>query len=59
MTHSIEVWRAVMLDDELLPLLLPATEAELPSNDEGCDAIIELSRQFPCLSLEIAAYLAR
>ena len=59
MTHSIEIWRAILLEDERLPLLLPATEAELPAEEDGCDAVVELSRQFPGLPLAIAAYLAR
>ena len=60
MTHSIEVWRAiVMLGDERTVLLMPAGEADLPMGEEGDDAIVEVSRTYPALSREIAAYLAR
>ncbi len=59
MTHSIEVWRAVLVLGERLPVLVLAAEAELPAPEEGDDVFVELSRQFPALSREVAAYLAR
>ncbi len=60
MVHSIEIWQSVVtLAEERLPVLMPAAAADLPAPGEGDDVLIELSRQFPALSREIAAYLAR
>lgn len=58
--HSIEIWQSVvMLAEERLPVLMPAAEADLPAAEAGDDVFVELSRQYPALSREIAAYLAR
>ncbi|MGO8914369.1 MAG: hypothetical protein ACLQJR_00510 [Stellaceae bacterium] len=60
MTHSIEIWRAVLTRaDALTPLTVPAAAADLPAAEESDDVLIEVSRKYPGLSLEIAAYLAR
>jgi hypothetical protein len=48
-----------VLADAQAPVLMPAAEAELPAAEEGDDVFVELSRRFPALSREIAAYLAR
>jgi hypothetical protein len=58
-THSIEVWRAVVMLGERLPVIVPAVETELPAAEEADDVFVELSRQFPALSRELAEYLAR
>jgi hypothetical protein len=58
--HSIEIWWEVaVLARDHAPVLMPAAETELPEAEEGDDAFVELSRQFPALSREVAAYLAR
>lgn len=59
MTHSIEVWRAVLTPDALTPLTVAAVDTDLPAAEESDDAFVEVSRQYPGLSREIAAYLAR
>lgn len=60
MAHSIEVWRAVLIADGLLqPLSALAAEGELPAPEDGDDAVIEICRQYPGLSREVAEYLAR
>jgi hypothetical protein len=58
-THSIEVWRAVVVFGERTPIIMPAVETELPAAEEADDVFVELSRQFPALSRELAEYLAR
>lgn len=60
MTHSIEIWRAVLtLPDALTPLTVAAADTDLPAAEESDDAFVEVSRRYPGLSREIAAYLAR
>jgi hypothetical protein len=59
MSHAIEVWRAVLSTPRTLLTLLPAQEDELPGPDEGDEAVVELTRQYPGLSRALAEYLAR
>jgi len=58
--HSIEAWRAVISTTRSLLLLAKgAAEDELPPVEEGDVVLAELCRQYPCLSRELAEYLAR
>ena len=60
MPHSIEVWRAVISTARSLLLLAKgAAEDEPPLLEEGDLVLAELSRQYPCLSRDLAEYLAR
>jgi hypothetical protein len=60
MTHSIEVWRPELGVAEPLCLVFTAlAEADLPLPEEDDAAVVELSRQYPSLSREVAEYLAR
>jgi hypothetical protein len=60
MPHSIEVWRAVISTTRSLLLLAKGVaEDELPPVEEGDVVLAELCRQYPCLSRDVAEYLAR
>jgi hypothetical protein len=59
-THSVEIWRAVLAPgDASASLSVAAADMELPAAEECDDTLIELSRRYPGLSREIALYLAR
>jgi hypothetical protein len=58
MPHSIEVWRAVISTARSL-LLLAKGVAEDELMEEGDVVLAELCRQYPCLSRDVAEYLAR
>jgi len=57
-THSIEIWQAMPGPADHLPPFA-ASDSELPTPEEGDEAVIELLRQYPSLSREMAEYLAR
>lgn len=59
MTHAIDIWRLVAVVDELVSHAEPAPGDELPSPEQGDEAVIEISRQYPGLSRALAEYLAR
>lgn len=60
MTHAIELWRLIACADEPSEALRrPASESELAFAEEGDETMIEIGRQFPGLSPELARYLSR
>jgi hypothetical protein len=60
MTHAIEIWRLIASADEPSEALRrPASEMELSVAEAGDAALVEIGRQFPGLSPELARYLAR
>jgi hypothetical protein len=59
MPHSIEVWRAIISTARNLLLLAKGVPDEEPPNTDEDVVLAELCRQYPCLSRDIAEYLAR
>lgn len=59
MSHGIEIWRAILSTPRTMLTLQVGTEEELPGPEEGDEAVVELTRQYPGLSRELAEYLAR
>jgi hypothetical protein len=60
MAHVIDIWRLIASADERSEALRrPASESELAFAEEGDEALIEIGRQFPGLSPELARYLSR
>ncbi len=59
MSHRIEVWRGILSTAQTLLVVPLAPEEELPEPDEGDEAVVELTRQYPGMSRELAEYLAR
>ena len=59
MSHGIEIWPAILSTPRTMLTLLVGTEEELPGPGEGDETVVELTRQYPGLSRELAEYLAR